>query len=424
MQSPVFPDFTAFVIPVFLLFTGIEYAVSRLQKKKYFTFESSVINLSVGIAERAMNLFILGLFYGIFEHIQKHYGLFDIENNLRNGIILFIAVDFVWYWYHRLGHEVNILWSAHVVHHQSEEFNYTVSARVTLFQAFWRNAFWCVLPLIGFSADSIALCLLIHGIYPFFIHTRTIGKLGILELIFVTPSHHRVHHASNEVYLDKNYGDVLILWDRLFNTFIEETEAPVFGLTKPLESRSFLWQHFHQLLELIDAVKAMPGTKQKIQMIFGPPSGIAPDIRDRLESVYLTGRTRKDKSKTPRLRYYVAAQLGVSLLLLFVLTLAHAVAGLPLIMLSTLFILLTLVNCGAILEKKQWVFYPECARLMLLLLMASFYFPHPLTWAALVFLPCAAACYFNDAQRRFISLLYGHPLKERRGFAEWERRSS
>jgi sterol desaturase/sphingolipid hydroxylase (fatty acid hydroxylase superfamily) len=160
-------------------------------------------------------------------------------------LALFIATDFVWYWYHRLAHTINIFWCVHVVHHQSEDFNYTVSARITVLQAFVRTGFWSVLPLAGFSAEMITSILLVHEVYPFFVHTQLIGKMGILEHIIVTPSHHRVHHACNDEYLDKNYGDVLIIWDKLFGTFVEEKAPPVYGLTKQLGSQSFLWQHFH-----------------------------------------------------------------------------------------------------------------------------------------------------------------------------------
>ncbi len=132
-----------------------------------------------------------------------------------------------------------------MVHHQSDDFNYTVSTRITIFQAVARGLFWSVLPLLGFPPDMIAVFLIIHGVYPFFTHTQLVGKLGWLEYVFVTPSHHRVHHSSNPEYLDKNYGDILIIWDKLLGTFAEEKEEPKYGLTKPLNSYSFLWQHFH-----------------------------------------------------------------------------------------------------------------------------------------------------------------------------------
>src|SRR5436189_4138555 len=132
----------------------------------------------------------------------------------------------------------------------------------------------------------ITSMLLVHGLYPFFIHTRLIGKLGILEYILVTPSHHRVHHASNEKYLDKNYGDVLIIWDKLFGTFAKEEEAPVYGLTKPLNTYSFLWQHFHFFIELWLAIKKANCFKEKIKVLFGKPEKVDPALRKEAENIF------------------------------------------------------------------------------------------------------------------------------------------
>jgi sterol desaturase/sphingolipid hydroxylase (fatty acid hydroxylase superfamily) len=178
-----------------------------------------------------MDVFTMVPFFYFFDYIHRHFAIFDLNPGAWTWVILFLATDLVWYWYHRLAHEINIFWAAHIVHHQSEDYNYTVSARITVFQASLRCLFWAVLPLLGFSATMIAVLLLVHGCYPFFIHTQTIGKLGWFEYLFVTPSHHRVHHASNPQYLDKNYGDVLIIWDKLFGTFAVEQEKPVYGLT-------------------------------------------------------------------------------------------------------------------------------------------------------------------------------------------------
>ena len=145
----------------------------------------------------------------------------NIKVTALTWFLLFLATDLVWYWYHRLAHEINVFWAAHVVHHQSENFNYTVSARITVFQSVVRCMFWCILPLLGFPAIMVSTFLIIHGMYPFFIHTQALGRWGWFEKILVTPTHHSLHHASNPEYLDKNYGDVLIIWDKIFGTFVQ-----------------------------------------------------------------------------------------------------------------------------------------------------------------------------------------------------------
>lgn len=360
-------NWLALAIPFFLLMMGLEYLLAKAMKKVYFRFNDSIANVSVGIAERLLDLFTVGAFYGVYDYLHRHYALLSIKPSAWTWVALFFATDFVWYWYHRFAHEVNLFWAAHVVHHQSEEFNYTVSARITVFQALIRTGFWAILPIIGFPAGMITTLLLIHGLYPFFIHTRTIGKLGFLEYILVTPSHHRVHHASNPQYLDKNYGDVLIIWDKLFGTFAPEVEEPVYGLTKPLRSYSFLWQQFHTLLELLEATRRTSGIRAKVRLLFGPPDRIDGQIRDQLATrFFVAAHPLTLVQSITRLRGYVVGQIIGLLVLLFGLTLfEHQIPLLWQVMMA-LFILLTLINCGAILEQRQWVIHLELARLIVL----------------------------------------------------------
>src|SRR5215217_5323196 len=192
MQSP---NYIALAIPFFLTFMLLEYYFARRRGKKYYNLHNTIANVSVGIGDRVADVLVSGSFYFVYDHLQQRFGVFKIEPNALIWITLFLVTDFIWYWYHRLAHEMNIFWAVHVVHHQSEDFNYTVSARITVFQSFVRAAFWTVLPLLGFPAYMITIMLLMHGLYPFFLHTRLIGKLGWLEYILVTPSHHRVHHG-------------------------------------------------------------------------------------------------------------------------------------------------------------------------------------------------------------------------------------
>jgi len=395
----------AWAIPLFLLLMGIEYGVARKKGWKYFSFSTSISNLNVGVAERLLDTFTIGIFYFVYDYLHRHFAIFNIQSSVLLWIALLIMTDFIWYWYHRLAHEVNILWGAHVVHHQSEDFNYTVSARITVFQAFARMMFWSVLPVIGFPPAMIISVQLVHGLYPFFIHTRTIGKLGVLEYIFVTPSHHRVHHACNERYLDKNYGDVLIIWDKLFGTFVTEEEEPEYGLTKPLDSHSFLWQHFHFLLEIAYAFRQARGLKQKWLVVFGKPDHIHPGIREVLEEKFLfrnpTGTT------TRRLHNYVVAQMAMTLAALFFFLLLEKYIPLFVQACFTVFIFLTLINSGAILEQRQWVFYLEYARLLVIFLAVYYCWPRPgLLW--LIALVQTLVFYYKATiQQRYLRLLYG-----------------
>src|SRR6478735_4757020 len=247
-------NYAALAIPAFFLFLGLEYlAAIRKNRRDLFKFDSSIANITIGVAERLLNLFLTASFYGVFLYIYEHLAFWTIPNHWVVWTALLLLTDLIWYWYHRLGHEINLFWAAHIVHHHSEEFNYTVSARITTLQALVRNIFWAILPLAGFHPTLVMSILIVHGAYSFFTHTQVIGKLGWLEYILITPSLHGVHHSSNEKYLNKNYGDLFVFWDKLFGTFQREEEKPVYGLTHPLKSYSFLWQHFHYFMELAEA---------------------------------------------------------------------------------------------------------------------------------------------------------------------------
>ncbi|SDG45690.1 sterol desaturase family protein [Chitinophaga filiformis] len=395
----------AWAVPLFLGLMGIEYLVARKTGKNYFGFSSSVSNINIGIAERLLDTFTVGIFYFVYDYLQHHFGLFNIRSSVLLWIALLILTDFIWYWYHRLAHEVNVLWAAHVVHHQSEDFNYTVSARITVFQAFFRMCFWSILPVIGFPAAMIISVQLVHGIYPFFIHTRTIGKLGILEYIFVTPSHHRVHHASNDKYLDKNYGDVFIIWDKLFGTFAQEEEEPEYGLTKPLDSHSFLWQHFHFILEIYYTLKQSKGFRARWNVVFGKPDHIDPEIRPKLEERFLFRNTTVGTSK--KLQQYVVGQMGAILLLLFLFLLFENYVPVFAQLCITLVILLTLVNVGAIMEQRRWVFYLEYARLVITFTALFYMWPHPLLLLVFAIVQLPFYLYRSSIEKRYLQLVYG-----------------
>jgi len=375
-------NYLAFAIPAFFIFLYLEYALAiRLNKAHLFKYESSVSNLSIGIAERLLNLFIAVSFYELFYYVYEHYALFNIPNVWWVWILLILATDFVWYWYHRLGHEVNFLWAAHIVHHQSEEFNLSVSARITTFQALIRNVFWCVLPFVGFHPLMVVVILSVHGAYSFFTHTQMIGKLGWLENILITPSLHGVHHASDEKYLDKNYGDVFVFWDKMFGTFQQEEEAPKYGLTYPIKSYSFLWQHFHYYLEILEACKRETGFKNKLKIVFGHPATLDQDIRPVLEKRFL--QHKPDMQFRFKFKRYLNLQLIICVLFLTFTTAFFGTFDLVDKLFVAGFVLITLINCGALLEQRKWIYYLECLRLMLIFAYVFFKFD----LLSLIFLP-------------------------------------
>lgn len=397
-------NYIAFAVPLFIFFIALEYHLSKRKKLSIHTFNESIANLNVGIAERLCDLLTTGAFYYVFLYINKHFGLFSIKNSVVTWIALLFFTDFLWYWYHRFGHEVNLFWSAHVVHHQSEDFNYTVSARITVLQAVIRGLFWSILPLIGFPAEMITTILLIHGAYPFFTHTQLVGKLGWLEKILVTPSHHRVHHSSNDEYLDKNYGDIFIFWDKLFGTYAQETVTPIYGLTKPLNSYSFLWQHSHFILEMIVALRLANGFKQKWKVLFGKPNAINPKIRPYLERKLLSRNSYIQP--TENLKKVIRAQTILTLLILFVATLFSSyLFGLQTFYIA-IFIFISVINTGAMIEQKKWVFHLEFLRLIVLALFINTFQHFDYVLVATIGLIVVTIVFYRTIQKQYTNMIY------------------
>lgn len=358
-------NYITFAIPAFFLFLYMEYVISRKRKKTHrFKYERFISNVSIGIAERLLNLFIAGSFFSLFNYIYINYAIFEIPSSWWIWILLLLATDLIWYWYHRLGHEINLLWAAHIVHHQSEEFNFGAAARITTIQAIIRNCFWCVLPFLGFDPLMVIIVLTVHGVYSFFTHTQLIGRIPWLEKILITPSLHGVHHASDEKYLDKNYGDVFVFWDKIFGTFQAEEAPPRYGLTHPLVSYSFLWQHFHYYFEIAEACRRVKGFKAKLKIIFGSPALLDQDIRPQLEERMFT-KTRNKKLHL-HLRRYLNIQIGFLVVLLMFITAFFAqLSGIDRFFILS-FSLITLINCGALLEQRKWICYLEYSRLLML----------------------------------------------------------
>lgn len=358
-------NYLAFAMPAFFLFVYLEYKLAQHRKKEHlFKYESSVSNISIGIAERLINLFVSASFYNVYYWVYDNYAQFDIPNNWMVWIALILATDFVWYWYHRLGHEVNLFWAAHIVHHQSEEFNLTASARITTIQALIRTVFWSILPLAGFHPTMVITMLLVHGAYSFFTHTQVLKRVKWLEYIFITPSLHGVHHASDEKYLDKNYGDMFVFWDKMFGTFQAEEEQPKYGLTHPLKSYSFLWQHFHYYFEIYESYKRANTFKGKWSAVFGSPAYMDQDIRPELEKRFL--QDRRLRLRELKFRGYLALQIGLSVLMLTWFTFFYNSQNSIDKFFYLSFILITLINCGALLEQRKWIYYLEYIRLAIL----------------------------------------------------------
>lgn len=259
------------LIPVFLVLIGVELVWSRWQGRSNYHLSDSITDMSLGMLSRLSDAFVLLVIYGIYTYVQKSFSLNQWEGyfldfgspfagvrSASSWILAFILLDLLFYWSHRISHEVNILWASHVVHHSSEEYNLSVALR----QSALRNAITCLfyLPLAILGLPWIVFLTVdaLNRLYQFWVHTKFIpgdSLPGLFSFIFVTPSHHRVHHAVNVPYIDKNYGGMFILWDRIFGTFQEETEEPVYGTVKRLKSYNPVFANVHVFLDIFRYIR-------------------------------------------------------------------------------------------------------------------------------------------------------------------------
>ena len=200
----------------------------------------------------------------------------SIPVNWWTTILAILFVDFLYYWEHRWEHEIRVLWSYHSIHHSSPIYNYTTALRVSFIDNFVTWVFYLPAILIGFHPVVVLLAIIFILVYQFWIHTELIGKMGWYGYIFNTPSHHRVHHGSDDLYLDKNYGALLIIWDRLFGTFQQELHKPTYGLTKQIETINPIKVHFHEYLNIFRDLRNAKSWKELAGYLIGRP-GWAPN---------------------------------------------------------------------------------------------------------------------------------------------------
>jgi sterol desaturase/sphingolipid hydroxylase (fatty acid hydroxylase superfamily) len=265
-----------YAIPFFVLLMALEAWMTQRSKADHYVFKDSVASISMGIGSVFFDLLAKSLAFLAFSFLYERVGLFKdaLSFTVLGWVLLFFLDDFTFYWHHRCSHQVRILWAAHVNHHSSQQYNLSTALRQSWTEVFHKYIFFLWLPLLGFHPVMVLTQMSINLIYQFWIHTKTIHKLPwVLELIFNTPSHHRVHHASNVEYLDKNHAGTLIIWDRFFGTFAEEREdlPVVYGITTNIESYNLLHIATHEYRSIWKDLKRAGSWKNRIKYLFYPP---------------------------------------------------------------------------------------------------------------------------------------------------------
>lgn len=357
-------NFLILASPLFLLLIIGEYLLSRYKNKALYQLNDTVNNFSSGILEELGALPIKGLIILGYYYVYEHHALFQLPaDSILTWVALWLAVDFCYYWFHRSSHRCSFFWIGHSVHHQSEHYNLSVALRQGYLQTLTSWLFYLPLAFIGFSTTMFISVAALNTIYQFWIHTALINKMGWLEKVLNTPSHHRVHHGKNRQYIDKNYAGSLIIWDKLFGTFEPENERVEYGVTEPLDS----WNPFHANIKVIkDLIWYGSQLKSKLSLFkafFMPPEWIILQLTK--EKAVINKRTTQSKNIYAPLGYMIF-NLSVVICTYTYLSFTfnhHTLSS----WLLALFIVYTLYILGCVSNKHQHIDRSELIRSVILM---------------------------------------------------------
>jgi alkylglycerol monooxygenase len=357
-------NYIAFAIPFFLLLIGVEVLVARTRGRSVYRVHDALADLGCGVGQQVVMVFAGAAVLAGYAWLYGRARLVTFPaSSVAPWAIAFVFVDVAYYWWHRLSHEVNFLWAAHAVHHQSEDYNLAVALRQSVLTGFTSLPFYYPMALVGVPTIVYATTVAFSTLYQFWIHTELVGRLGPLELVLNTPSHHRVHHAVNPRYLDRNYGAVLIVWDRLFGTFAEEREAPVYGTTKPLASFNSAWAQVQTWFEIAEKARALPRRRDRLRMWFAPPSWDPLGAPSPSEAE-LRARA-KHAARVPRaLEAYAAVHFTPLIAATFFMLLWQYSAPRAALGVAAALVLVTLVSLGALMDGAPWAVPLEAVRLV------------------------------------------------------------
>lgn len=272
MQIPEIPNLIHYAIPFFILTVIIEVILTVKVKLEDYEFKDAATSITMGLGNVFVGLLTKGIILGVFLFLYQ-YRLFTIPFAWWSWIILLFAEDFVYYWNHRIAHESRLFWASHVVHHSSTKYNLSTALRQTWSGSFYTFIFWAPLAIIGFHPLMILTQMSISLLYQYWIHTELIDKMPKwFEAVFNTPSHHRVHHATNPQYLDRNHAGIFIIWDKLFGTFEPEVEKPVYGLVTNINTYNPIKVAFIEWYNMFtDVFKSKTSVRKRLLYFIKPP---------------------------------------------------------------------------------------------------------------------------------------------------------
>ena len=363
--------------PPYALFVALliaEIIRSKWSGKQYFSFNATMDNVFLGAFHRTM-IFVHPLYsWGLYYLVYSQFRLLEIESQSVWAIIAaVICFDLAFYWAHRCSHRINFLWAAHVVHHQSEEFNLSVAFRESCFQYSFFFFFYLSLALIGFTPGQFIVASLTHGIWQYLTHSRTSKSMGAIEFVLITPSLHGLHHAMNDKYLDKNFGALLSIWDQMFGTFVRQDPevTPRYGIVRQMNSWNPVSAVFTPWIELLRLSRQSQSISDLLRVWFGTPEF----LYDKLGA--LPDAPRNKKPVSGPINLYMLIQLlpaGLATYALF-----HFGYSIPVSSRIALFVvvLVSFFGVGLLLDQSTWARKFETLRQCLLAVsgvMASAYF--------------------------------------------------
>ncbi|MEO6167032.1 MAG: sterol desaturase family protein [Chitinophagales bacterium] len=354
-------------IPVFFILIGIEIIYDRITNKHLYRLNDAVSNISCGIFEQITGTFAKVFTVALYALVYDHFRFFTVPEKWYWLLALFLGVDFFYYWAHRMSHEINLFWVGHVVHHQSEEYNLSVALRQGALQKVFTAGFYLPLALFGFNTTWFVLLGAYNTLYQFWIHTEAIRRLGPLEYVFNTPSHHRVHHGRNPKYIDRNHGGTLIIWDMLFGTYQKEEERVVYGITTPTQCWDPVSAHFRPFTNMWIDLKMVKEWPDKIRLLFMKPGWLPEKYGGyRAPKIVLTETYEKFNTRLNReMNYYLVVHflfiLGGASFFLFNLSNLSTPEQIVIVALLTF----SVMSTGFLFEAHSWAAVAEYIRLLL-----------------------------------------------------------
>ena len=368
-----------YVLPIFIILILLEMIISKIRNAEVFNIMDSVSSLSSGITNVLKKVLGLTIYIFTYDFLVEHLAVFNLKTTALQYVFGFIALDFYVYWNHRWRHRYNILWNDHVIHHSSEEYNLPVALRQTIGDVL-DIYFFLLFPaaFFGIPTDVISVLAVVMLFGGFWYHTQLIGKLGFLEKIIVTPSHHRIHHAINPIYLDRNFGGILIIWDKLFGTFQEELpdEKPIYGITRQVSTWNPIKINFIHIMLLIKDAWRTNSIKDKFRIWFMPTGWRPADVEAQYPVPYIKDVYRQEKympTASNYLKIWSVVQLVITFLIMLFLVIQLVDISKPAIFVYGFFIFYSVYCYTSLMDKDSNAWLLECIRFALAIGIIKYY---------------------------------------------------